>query len=612
MTSLTTPPATPSVAPKPPIKMPDYILNEHIGAFFGYVTLAVLCLIALIRLPSFIKYRLRPIARPASFKSKGYLLSQTRNETAPTKEYKEAQSSPGASLPLKAKFALLKLYNRKVPLNRSPIGCFNLGNCVVLLLYMILLIVLSLYRNAEGTRSTMNYKRFGFIAISQFPLLFVLSMKNSPLNYITGVGYERLNFIHRTVGRMIFALSIIHGALQMKLQKDFTGQIHFKKASRYGLVSLCILALLNLMGARFFRNCLYQVFLTIHVLGYITLIALLWLHSVHTRPFLKASIAFLVFDNLLKILKSKFKRATFTAMPGGLTRIQIQGVNDGWRAGQHVFIRVLKGRQIFEKHPFTIANAPNSSTPYGSTDHLLIVAKAAGDYTGRIHSLAGQAREISPDEKGIEANISFSKTKDESKGSTMAVHGALSSSSTSYHVLVDGPYGAFFTDMTRYRTVLLCAGGSGFTYCMATLEDIVGQAAKCGKGLTKHIHVVWSLRDPDMIESFGPGLEETARVAAAHGISVTMKFFLTKANSRSMVERSYLTLIEFSTVRPDISNLLNDVVSDGASASGGGLGVGVCGPAGMVETVSQAVTNLDPGRVQQIGGVKLHTEKFGW
>lgn len=73
-------------------------------------------------------------------------------------------------------------------------------------LYLIILIVLSLYRNMEGTRSTMNYKRFGLLAISQFPLLFVLSMKNSPLNYITGVGYERLNFIHRTVGRMIFAL----------------------------------------------------------------------------------------------------------------------------------------------------------------------------------------------------------------------------------------------------------------------------------------------------------------------------------------------------------------------------------------------------------------------
>lgn len=110
-----------------------------------------------------------------------------------------------------------------------------------------------------------------------------------------------------------------------------------------------------------------------------------------------------------------------------------------------------------------------------------------------------------------------------------------------------------------------------------------------------------------MIESFGPGLEQTVRVAEAHGISVTMKFFLTKANSHSMVERSYLTLIEFSTVRPDFSDLLSGVVLDGASASGGGLGVGVCGPTGMVETVSQAVTNLDPGRVGQIGGVELHT-----
>ncbi|EFP81998.2 uncharacterized protein PGTG_08247 [Puccinia graminis f. sp. tritici CRL 75-36-700-3] len=605
-------PAAPPAPGRTPFIPPDYELNEHIADFIGYLTLAVLCFIALLRLPSFIKYRLRATSRPASFIKKGYLLSKNRNETGPPNGGKAQPFADGSPL-LRTKFTLIKLYNLKVPYMSALVNHFNLGNCLFLLVYLILLVILSLYKNFEGTRSLENYKRFGLIAISQFPLLFVLSMKNSPLNHITGVGYERLNFIHRSIARIIFIFALIHGALQMNLQHNLTGKIHFKKAPKYGLVALCLLALLNIMGSRVFRNSLYQVFLTLHVFGYITLVVILWLHSQHTRPFLKASIAFLVLDNLLKVVKSRVKRATFTAMPGGLTRIEVHGINDGWRAGQHVFLRVLKGRQIFEKHPFTIANAPNSSTPYGSTDHLLIVAKAAGDYTERIYCLAGHPRENSSDNLGIESKLpSPVDMKDESKGSAVIVPGGLSPSGTSYHVLVDGPYGSFFTDMTRYRTVLLCAGGSGFTYCMAALEDIIGQAAKSGRSLTKHVHVVWSLREPDMIESFGPGIEETIRVAQAHGITVTVKLFLTKANSNSLVERSYLASLELKVDRPIFSQVLNEVASGEALVNGGGLGVGVCGPSGLVEGVSQAVMDLDPNQVQGIGGVKLHSEKFGW
>ncbi|KAH9449228.1 hypothetical protein MJO28_010335 [Puccinia striiformis f. sp. tritici] len=586
-------------------------LNEEIGDFIGYLTLAVLCFVALLRFPSFIKYRLRANSRPASFKNKGYFLSSNRNNTTPSNVSKEAPPPASSSSLVKTKFTLSKLYNTKVPIIGSLISHFNLGNCVLFTVYLILLLVLATYKNIDGDISTTNYRRFGFIAVSQFPLMFALSMKNSPLNHITGIGYERLNFIHRAIGRVIFISAIIHGSLQMNLQMMFMGTIAFQGPTLYGIVSLCTLALLNLMGLRFVRNSLYQVFLVIHICGYVTLIAMLWLHADCARPFLKASIALLVLDNVLKIFKSKVKRATFTAMPGGLTRIEVQGINDGWRAGQHVFLRVLKGRQIFEKHPFTIANAPNSSTPYGSTDHLLLVAKAAGDFTKRVHHLAGQSQNSSSEEITLESKpTSPTEIKEEAKG--YASTGQGSASATSYHVLIDGPYGSFFTDMTRYHTVVLFAGGSGFTYCMAALEDIIGQAAKSGTSLTKQVHVVWSLREPDMIASFGPGIEETTRVAEAHGITVTIRLFLTAANNNTLAERNYLSSVEFKTARPVFSEIMNEIVSGKDLSTGGGLGVGVCGPAGFVEGVSQAVIDLHADQVQTIGGVKLHTEKFGW
>lgn len=43
-----------------------------------------------------------------------------------------------------------------------------------------------------------------------------------------------------------------------------------------------------------------------------------------------------------------------------------------------------------------------------------------------------------------------------------------------------------------------------------------------------------------------------------------------------------------------------------------GLIVGICGPVGMADEVATAVSGLDPLRRDQVGGVELHEEAFGW
>lgn len=40
--------------------------------------------------------------------------------------------------------------------------------------------------------------------------------------------------------------------------------------------------------------------------------------------------------------------------------------------------------------------------------------------------------------------------------------------------------------------------------------------------------------------------------------------------------------------------------------------VGVCGPVGLADDVAAAVSGVDPLRRDQIGGVELHEEVFGW
>lgn len=64
-------------------------------------------------------------------------------------------------------------------------------------------------------------------------------------------------------------------------------------------------------------------------------------------------------------------------------------------------------------------------------------------------------------------------------------------------VMIDGPYGGCSTDLGRYESVLLVAGGSGATFTLGLLDDIVGRVVRLGrKGgeVTRRIEFAWCIR----------------------------------------------------------------------------------------------------------------------
>jgi hypothetical protein len=48
------------------------------------------------------------------------------------------------------------------------------------------------------------------LAVCNAALAFLLAMKNSPLSFLTGYSHERLNVLHRWVGRTIWFFSSLH------------------------------------------------------------------------------------------------------------------------------------------------------------------------------------------------------------------------------------------------------------------------------------------------------------------------------------------------------------------------------------------------------------------
>lgn len=118
---------------------------------------------------------------------------------------------------------------------------------------------------------------------------------------------------------------------------------------------------------------------------------------------------------------------------------------------------------MWESHPFTIANAPDFHTPEGgnlTSRGLLLYARAAGDSTRALNS---EARSHS----GLRTNV-----------------------------IVDGPYGgigAGMVDPADSQNVLLVAGGSGASFVIAVLEDLVSRSAM-HKIRTEVAELIWVVK----------------------------------------------------------------------------------------------------------------------
>ncbi|KAH9817656.1 ferric reductase like transmembrane component-domain-containing protein [Melampsora americana] len=556
---------------------PDFELNRHIGIFFAYIGFASLGVAILFQLPSFAKH----VHRNGRY---GYMfLSPKQNSSLTAGPCQQKTGTVMGNSTIKSAW----WYIRKTLMIRIPLTSgLSIGKLLIILLYVGVSIALSLYKNSDGDISVRNYRRFGFLAVSQIPITFALSMKNSPLSYLLGEGYEKLQFLHRLTGRLMFFFSLLHGALYMKIQVDFSGGIDLKGAPQsWGFAALVIMFVMAITGWRVVRERFYQLFLAAHVLGYIGILVTVWKHYDETHPYLAAGIAFLALDHTLKFLKTRYTHASLSTMPGGLTRIELRGITDGWRAGQHVFIRVLSGRNGIEKHPFTIANAPQRSCIPSSNQELVLVAKAAGDFTRRINKRVQDASDTNA-EKFKNSNNPVDQT--------------------SCRVLVEGPYGNSFDDFGNYRTVFLCAGGIGITYCSGIIEDLIGRALVGEFIATQAIELVWVFRDIDCVTSFESTLATAVNTAAEKTqIKINIRLYLTKT-TMSLAENPLIGLTaEFHQgSRPDIFDLLST-----ASTQTTSLAVGVCGPVPLVDSVQAATRRIPTGGLTDIA---IHSERFGW
>ena len=88
-----------------------------------------------------------------------------------------------------------------------------------------------------------------------------------------------------------------------------------------------------------------------------------------TAPYILIAGGLYLFDRLVRLFRTRYTTARITALSElGMTRVEVQGINAGWRAGQHVRIRILEKDLggttklgMLECHPFTICSVSEVS-----------------------------------------------------------------------------------------------------------------------------------------------------------------------------------------------------------------------------------------------------------
>jgi len=465
---------------------------------------------------------------------------------------------------------------------------YSLGQLIVLAIYLGVMLYAALYKS----NPLADPIRTGFVAMAQVPIVFALAAKNGVLGWLTGIGYERLNFLHREVGKLVGLYINIH-ALGYFYAWSVAGTLSAslkKPSNAWGFVGLVCVDVLYLLSTPFWRRKAYNVFLASHLISITVLLLAMVFHKSSMTVYVLSAAGIYGFDHVMRVVKSRYSYARLRPMPEmGGTLVEIPGINMGWRAGQFIRLRVLTTEMGWfgwaETHPFTIAAVSDAD------EGMVVLAKKAGDWTDKLYEMAKRG----------------GYSEDGLGGARIAP------------VIVEGPYGGPGHQVfTSYSAAVFVVGGSGISYAISAILEIVQQDIK-GASRVKHIEMIWFTQDYASVGPMLPLFNSLLAQSEPTPLRITVNY--TRASRKPVVEKdASLPGITVSPIKPKIGKVIEATVERTTSFGSGmkdsdtlnGVIVAVCGPPGLGDQVSTAVRNVDSKKRDAVGGIELYEESFDW
>ncbi|GMK59551.1 hypothetical protein CspeluHIS016_0801570 [Cutaneotrichosporon spelunceum] len=481
---------------------------------------------------------------------------------------------------------------------------FSLSFAQMVLVAALLVAAISCWTTGADLKNNSN--RAGYLALAHLPLLILLAIKTPlPLPvFLPSLSYEHYNFLHRWAGRSVWLAVTVHMSCWLN-QFISTGQWDqvWKSKTVRGMIAYAMLCMVAITSIKPVRRRFYQVFWTAHIAFFVGFFAAVCYHTSYAFPWVYACVALYAYDLFARLLRYRLKDATLVPVDPTLTMIHIPDCDAGWLPTQHVFLRVLCGAGIFESHPFTITNAAPAAL-LGNPRGIVLYAKVAGDWTRRVHSMAS--------DRGLEEGDDYELREalmqsDEGKRGYGADHPG-----RRVTVMLDGPYGGLKVDFSGYESALVVAGGSGVTFLLGAIEEILTWREK-GQGPSK-VTAAWAVRDMSAIEALAPTMTRLHRLAHSLDTELSYALFLTEPSATLPSTFSVVPSATLATCRPDVSQLVRDTLPSGVSLGDdkpvGGLAVIAAGPEGLVTAARNAVAGISVSERVRAGGICFHDEVY--
>ncbi|KAK0451298.1 FAD-binding domain-containing protein [Desarmillaria tabescens] len=402
--------------------------------------------------------------------------------------------------------------------------------------------------------------RAGSLATSQFPLVTALGTKNNIVSLITGVSYDKLNYIHRMTARVCFIMLWIHGGYKYELLWV-----------RMALVAISAFSLLILVSLRPVRAGAYEFFFYAHFLMVLIFLIGGYYHSKNFEfdSYVWPSFIIWGLDRVIRMLRVVvFNHSYFGFKAGhGTFDASVERLSEHfvrltlkrpphfhWRPGQTAYL-ITPGvsRLPFEAHPFTIASYDSS---YDSTEKSTDV------------------------EKGSDSELVFLVNVREGFTHRLATIGT---DKGTVKVFVDGPYGPS-PDLSSFNTSVFVAGGTGVSYTLPLLLDTI-ERVRDGKSIChQSAHVCWI-----------SNAISNALLRVPPSMNVDIRIYVTGGSPESY-----------------ISQLLPEQAE---ATRGGRMSVTVCGSRAVAQSCRSALQfPLRNAATVLRGGasVTLHVESFGY
>ncbi|RDB30770.1 putative ferric reductase transmembrane component [Hypsizygus marmoreus] len=505
-----------------------------------------------------------------------------------------------------------------------PIGqsyTLNVAEVFLTAAYIVIIFVWSLVNstNTKGLKYDPKYwaNTAGNIAASQLPLMTALGMKNNIISWLTGVGFEKLNYLHRMSARVLCVLIWLHGAGRMKLGMNGTvGWDH--PWVQCGLLAATSLTILSITSMRSLRDRNYEIFLVIHfVLAFICVLgAYFHAQGLGLGHYIWPSFLIWGLDRFLRAARmvafnygyfggdTTEHSAHIEVLSPHFLRITLRRPRHlHWRAGQCAYLTVPSvSANPFEAHPFTISTIDTAHLPNGTpvdeklevstpaSRKLAFLVRVRSGFTRRLFDAAGKDGEMK--------------------------------------VIFDGPYSSP-PRLERFETIILIAGGSGVAFTLPLLLDSIDRARR-ESAVCRKIVFVWAIRELSHVEWISDALLPALQQALPPTIVVQLRIFVTavvagipswdddsaegdtemKTEGGQKIDINVLDhpCIRLEQGRPDLQHIIDEEINQ----SSGPISVNVCGTDALVNAARSA---LQPLRFVDVlkGGptVTLHVEAYG-